>query len=365
MWEDEDTREEEMQSKGFYIFNYILFFVFSMTPYRVFVFQGLQGKSIAYSRFLLWALAMVLLSCGYLATKERQRTYFGVLISLVVPFEIYTLLAYRRFFPAFSKISIAISVILSVFYLVWIWIRPRPENRKKKTVVISRIRSSLFYTRNILALVLLPFMITVCVRLLNYGSVFLSPRVSAVTARSNENEEAEAHMDMILKLQQSEWEKLSSTEKLDVLQTVVNIEKTATLGVPHEIYVRAGVLDEENGGYYRHSEHSIMINIEELENGSARDALTIAMHECQHAYQWCLAELYESIDPQYRDLRLLSTARDYSENLNDYQQAGDDYESYFAYFDQIVEQDAWRFGAATANWYLDMIDEYLGAEQSE
>ena len=56
-------------------------------------------------------------------------------------------------------------------------------------------------------------------------------------------------MDTILLLQEDEWEKLSAQERLDVLQTVANIEQRY-LGLPNELNVGVANLDADILGYY-------------------------------------------------------------------------------------------------------------------
>ena len=80
-----------------------------MALYRIIVFRTIHGLSLAWSRGILWAMFLVLVSLGTFLSWNRFRNRISVVMNIVFPFIIYTLISYWK--------SIASQKILSVLEL--------------------------------------------------------------------------------------------------------------------------------------------------------------------------------------------------------------------------------------------------------
>ena len=150
------------------------------------------------------------------------------------------------------------------------------------------------------------------------------------------------------------WESLSEEEQLDVLSTVLSIERTY-LGLPAELHLEAVSPDDDNlHGYYNHQSATVSINRSIL--AYPLECLVTVCHEARHSYQHYVVSLYQSTDPQYRDLLLLYDAPDFLYELNNYIDADTDPQGYHS---QKLEQDAEDYAYDSLYDYVSQILGYM------
>ena len=133
---------------------------------------------------------------------------------------------------------------------------------------------------------------------------------------------------------QEKWEQLSVQEKKQAVEKLAdyNAEILGIEDKPQIVFFnkppKDGMIER---GYYDPNNNSIFIN-EHCLNDSANIADTVS-HEYRHKYQHQRADILEN----ERDLA-------FRENFDNYQSAGNDYASYLAYRNQLVEVDARAYG---------------------
>ena len=150
------------------------------------------------------------------------------------------------------------------------------------------------------------------------------------------------------------WVMLSEEEQLDVLSTVLSIERTY-LGLPTELHLEAATLDDDNlYGYYDHESRTVTINRGIL--AYPLNCLDTICHEARHSYQYYVAALYQNADPQYRNLLLLYDASSFLYELNNYTDADEDLEGYYS---QRLEQDAEEYANDSLYDYVYRILGYM------
>lgn len=169
------------------------------------------------------------------------------------------------------------------------------------------------------------------------------------------NQKISSNIDTILLLQEEEWAKLSTQERLDVLQTVANIEATY-LGLPHELNVTVKALDETTQGHYDDSTYTIAINADHLTEDPAHDLVETVAHEAYHAYERRLVDLYYATGSQERNLLLFGRIEEYRDNFDNYIDGDEDL---IGYATQAVELDSVKYAIAAVIDYYDAIEEYL------
>lgn len=179
--------------------------------------------------------------------------------------------------------------------------------------------------------------------------------VTVATDPKVNNQKISNNIDTILLLREEEWEKLSVQERLNVLQTVANIEATY-LGLPHELNVTVKALDENTQGHYDDSTYTIAINVDHISEDSAEALVETVAHEAYHAYERRLVDLYYSADSQERNLLLFGRIEEYRDNFDNYIDGNEDL---LGYATQAVELDSIKYAIAAVVDYYDAIEEYL------
>ena len=165
----------------------------------------------------------------------------------------------------------------------------------------------------------------------------------------------ESNIETLALLQDDTWSGLSMTNRIDVLQTVADIE-AAYWGLPHKLTVITSLTSENILGHYIDHTHTITIGTNHLQHGNPRDILETLTHEAYHAYEYRLADVYEDVSNAHKNLRLLNRAKVYYEELSNYASSEDDP---IGYLFQIVEFDSEAYSMAAVERYYDAINTYL------
>ena len=165
------------------------------------------------------------------------------------------------------------------------------------------------------------------------------------------------NVDILDQLWPNQWEKLSLSEKASVLQVVANIERTY-LGLPHELRVKTDILDDDTLGSYNRISHQITVDAAYLEDESPEEILGTIAHECYHAYQHMLVDLYIDSDERYKELQIFYDVRKYAEEFSSYEDGGIDNENFHKYYIQSVEIDARNYAVDAVDDYYAKLEEY-------
>ena len=71
-------------------------------------------------------------------------------------------------------------------------------------------------------------------------------------------------------------------------------------------------------GAYSDAPKLIRINLNHIENDPVEEVLSTLLHEIHHSYEHRLADVFDNISVEYRDLRLFKDATHYSKEVDDY-----------------------------------------------
>lgn len=325
--------------------------------YRTILFRPVFALSSRQSKVLLWVLVVGCVLVGYLLSRRTRRNGLNASLTVLFPFEVYAMLTYGRYFPRIALGALAVGGVLALAYGLWVLLSPirRPEERR--TILLRRTAVVLLGGRTILCactLVILGMALAAAMR----GGVLLMPSQRAEDGYDGTEDTISGHIEELTQLQAEVWAELPMSERLDLLQTVANIERTY-LGVPHELRLGAAELEEGVMGRYNSVTNQIVLSLEHLAEDDAGDILDTVLHECYHAYQHSLVELYGQSPERYRDLQLFSAAQDYAEEMRDYQ----DGEDFSAYYSQRMERDARVYAEAGVTDYGERIAAYLAGEE--
>lgn len=87
--------------------------------------------------------------------------------------------------------------------------------------------------------------------------------------------------------------------------------------------------------------------------------LSTILHEIHHSYERRLADVFDNISPEYRNLRLFKDATHYSQEVDDYINPRDDY---YGYMTQRLEMDSETYAELGVQEYYAHIIEENGTE---
>lgn len=338
-------------SKGGYVFEHLWIGLFLIGLYRRTCFRTIDGYSYAQSKYILWAMVISAIVVGAGITMSKRRNYLSIVVTCLIPFELFTVIVYAPYYTKQLRITAVLTVVLLGAYLLLLLSGQYSARRPKGTQIKRRLANWALGGRTIGAFCFSWFLLFI------FGAVFLgdpimTPAVAAATRTSGTEYSIERNIDDIRKLDEDIWTDLEVREKLGVLQVVANIERDR-LGISKELNVSADVLlDDDDDTYtcahYDEARHRITVDLRYMETGTAEELLNTVCHECYHAYEYSMAELYGMLPEKYTSLYAVSRAGQYQAEFSDYSDGGD----FDIYYDQVVEYDARKYARAVTREYL-------------
>lgn len=345
-------------SPKYYFFLSVVCMLWGMLVYRPTVFRCLLFRTFNESKAILWVICGVCFVITYLLTHKRRRNYVSLITNTVLPFGIYSLMAYDD--AHFLLISILEIAVMAVCFLYCLAVIVRKIKHDDFEQVMKVIKSRLYHCAlgmKCVAAVGFSVLIGYIYVLNAFGVPSVVPAVEPTeTVAENKQAVLSESMPVISGIDESEWEKLSSEKRLDVLQTLANVEKTQQ-GISHEVLVCSEPLGFSTYGTYNHKTHTVTINSNVIADDDAEQAVITLCHEVRHAYQHDVADAYLSLDKEYQQLGIFDDVRKYYENLDDYKQASKD--GFDEYESQTVEADSRAYSEKKAEFYFEQAKKYL------
>ena len=347
-------KDKSTMSLGTYLFDCLFYMAIAMIWYKNLLFRCLPGRTCDESKTVLWVMiGLSILICAF-ALNRSMRTGWTVTTALVVPFGLYTVLTYIRTVGNWMLIVLASAVTLSVIYTVLLMIRKIKNRKNKGKVIKHRLHRCCVASQSIAAIALLMVMGTIGAQGV-FGDNILNSSISATASNQNVPQTIDNNIDTILLLQEEEWANLTTQEKLNILQTVANIE-AHYLGLPNELNVGAANLGEYTLACYNDRTYTISIDLNHLENDSVYDVLDSCCHEAYHSYQHRLVDAYNAADENFKGLRIYRPAARYGLEFSNYTDGDYDFCSYYY---QDCEMDARDYAEDAVCDYYNRIFEYL------
>lgn len=332
--------------------------------YRISCFTGIYGLTSAQSKFVYWALVLVLIPLGTYITYEKRRNPISIGVNIALPFEIYTFLATYKYIPGVYKIVLTIAVSLSVLYFGLVVFQRITHKRYVKEIMQNRVKHALFGARTIIAVVLLCVTVPVCLKCA-LGQGLLVSGVDTMVEENDDTWSMKNNAQTVAMLHEDNWKTLSLQEKADVLAVCKNIE-LRYLGVYNtEIHLEVGDLEEGVLGIHNSNENTIVIDIVHLETDDSKEVLNTLLHECKHAYDWECVKAYNQLDNDYKNLHLFTNVAKYDEEFRTYVDSDKNFEEYYS---QQLEVSARNYSKVAVEEYFDFINGYLanpGAFETE
>lgn len=323
--------------------------------YRNIFFKTIGNLSIGGSHGVLGMIILVAFIVNLAVTNSWGKNEIAVLATTFLPYGIYTYIAYARYVKAAYIWTSIVTAIITVAYLALIFGHRISKTKNRRKIIRNRNRRGYEGVRNIVACAGVVFTIIAFYQYSVLGGV-TSSQVKGTTVYGDEYALAE-NIDMFLYLQPEEWNKLGDDldMKLAVLSTVVNTEGRY-LGFNKKITLYTKDLEEGAFGYYSPDNNAIYLDTNHILYDSSREVLESCLHECFHVAQGQYADLYNSLDEEYKNMYFLMDAKKFAEEFDSYADAKSNYSRYYS---QSCECSARSYAKANAQVIFDRIAEYL------
>ena len=287
----------------------------------------------------------------------------NLIITLLIPYEVYATISLGRFFLTGIYCSFVIGAVLSILLSLLVLVAPIKQTANGKRTILRRLYQTAVNTRVVVPTCMSSILIFCTITQLN-GGIPVAMNTSPSIDESVESDTIANHIETLCLLQAETWVGLSSEEKISVMQVVANIERRY-LGIFDALLVKTDVLEEGTIATYEDATNRITVDIGHLEEDSPEELLNSVAHECYHAYQHVLVDLYLDSNEEYRSLQVFNTAREYLDEYLDYADGGTTEQEFMEYYFQTVEITARAYADDAVDEYFTRIDAYLADANNE
>ena len=333
-----------------YIINTVFWSVCVFFMYKTFCVLCLPQKNFEENIESLIIFAAVWTIWGIIITIGDKRNYLNIMVNAIFPYGLNSVMFMYEFYPAGVTVTVILASLVCCFFFFMVITRPRKSpNTSLFCVIVFRFKHCLMGARLIVALCAFVLIVPVVITTLHSETVAVKEVPKVWTIDSN--------IKTLTLLDEDEWETLSLTDKLDVADTVKNIE-LKSLGITEGVPLIVMDLEEDVAGCYSPSSNTIVIDSDYMCGADSADIVRTLCHECFHAYQHHMVDIYENVPELCKEMQVFSSAKGYAYEFENYIDGDEDYE---AYKNQAVEEDARIYSTLKRDFYFEKIDAYYAA----
>lgn len=278
--------------KQFIIRSVGVYFI-TLVIFCLFLFKVIPGCSLLQSKLVLFLLTILNFGLIYFE-KEDKRNYLSIALNVLMPFGIYTTIAYMPLLTLPLGLVWGILIALNVIYIGLYLSKVKRRNYN------SLLEKSQFVIglASLLSLVIV----------LSF-TLFGSSIIQSSTKITNNTDVYMRKYDEKSLKNLHNWSKLERKEKLNTLQTICNNERDY-LGISSRIKVGAGSNLTHAYCQYNNKSKEITFDISQLDHASSTTLLEALLHSTYHAYEYALVESYDTMSSDYNklfDYRIIAT----------------------------------------------------------
>ncbi len=331
-----------------YVFETITSASVTYILYWSFLFKAVPKLCQSDSARLLHAMIIVGTLAGILMTYEWNRNTFSSLVVSMIPYGVYTYLAYRKSFRTFFNVLLVLAFLLAAVYLIYI-VKARSRCLNPKRVKRLKFQKSYIVLSTILTL-------TSCVMVLTVtASVFVFNKSNSFSPdcyACDEEYTIASNIDTVCKLEADTWKDLNVKEKMEVLQCICLIEGNY-LGLHDKVSVKLDKLDDNVNAEYSSEKNMVIISEAIMARNDSEEILKSVCHEMFHAAQWQYVKIYDSIPEEQKKCFFMYDAAVYKSEFENYKNGADgDIDSYYL---QKCEKDARAYAESAVEDYFEII----------
>ena len=339
-------------TKWGYILENVLWAILGTHWYKQICFADFLDLDDEFSKLILYLFVGTSVLIGIILTLKHRRNSVNTFVNIAFPFSVYTAIAYINYLRQLIIILLFLAVVISILYVIMTK-RYSHSKSSKKQKHFSFGRFSILGTRTIITSCTAIVIVYLIASTVTGIQLFRPESEKAENTVPSFVEYYEKNADIFDKLEQHTWIKLTTSEKLDVLQVVCNAEK-AKLGIQEPIQIKSKLFQSDLLGEYIYKDNTVLINTKHLEEDSSYSILETVTHECYHSYERSLVKLYNSVSDEEKKLMAFSRAKHYKEEFGNYQDGDSE-----GYYWQTVEIDARDYSEEAAEDYKNKIQSHL------
>ena len=351
-------RSKNTMKKSEYIWDNLYWTTLVFFSYRNLCFCPVFRLNYTLSTILFAATLVAGTTAGVLLTYKHRRNYTNLFCNIALSLAPYHIISYWNITPTALTVTgcVTAAAICAYTLLILRNYRRRKQNSHAGTAGRQWLRFWFFNSRVLICAALALLMLCTGLKpLIGLPVLEFQPNASSTgfSDADSEGETIEKNMDVILLLQDEYWSKLDANARLKVLKTIADIEANY-LGI-EKLTVCAAPLDEILMGHYDDTTRTVTLNLYYLSTEDGRTMLSTLCHECYHAYQHRLVDLYNQADPDVKGLLLLRDIPRYQNEFSNYIDGTGDYEGYSS---QSCELDSDSYASSAVVTYLYCIQQY-------
>lgn len=289
-----------------------------------------------YPMTVLFFVTSLTASAGLYLLLRNDRSFLDAALLIVCPPNVYSVIGAVIRVPAVRFILPALFAVTFLFFaLPYPLLDDRFTLHPDKEDVVTALRLAAAMSI-LLTSVLLPLS----------DVLGMTPEAPYSETEAREISEVQKEFAAVSeRLRDGNWDGLTTGEKLEALQAVVDYEAVVTLGVQPPTVVARDILRGNVEGTYVHADNKITVDISVLARDSSERAVDTVLHEVRHAWQHAMADLYEELmqiaDEDAARISVMRDAHDYGYEFAHYQTS--ESSGFYAYYHQKVEEDSRKF----------------------
>lgn len=342
-----------------YLLRNVFWSLWASWIYRNQLYCSVPGLTAEQSVWLLRVLVAAGAGLSFLLTFRNQRNGWNIFVGIVCPIGIYYMISLWELERERIANVMGWIFIFAVCYVVLVvihYIKDRVEGMAARPCKCAV--GCFMGMRSIAALGMAMLLFATSVDLLpmdvaHHRKMSTHPGAD----RSSHSQLIAENMDELLVLRPDAWRSLNLDQRLEVLRITAEIE-CSILGIP-QVRIRAVSMEANTMGGYDHASRTVTLSLEHLAFDPVEEVLDSVLHEIRHCYQYCLVDLYRTLDDQEQALALFHDASVYAYEFDNYISGSDEGESFEDYFTQNCEVDSNAFAARTVTVYYNAILAHL------
>lgn len=352
---------KNMLSVKEFLLEQLFWIVIGYIWYRNIFFTNLDGMTRFQSHLVLFGLIITVGVINLIFSGSWSRNTFSVIVTVLIPFGIYTMLVYYKYVPGMYRLiyrvsALGIVVVLLVVSVAGLYAEKHNPVKRRKKIRSRFARIGYKGVRIVVGCAAVVALVGLFGKSYFFDSMAEPKNVAAADVNSLYDVEncLAYNINTMTGLVPETWETLSIDEKMDILQITVNIEGRY-LGFDKSIRIVAAELDGNALGYYNDEKGLIVINVDLLFEDPHRSVETVT-HECRHAAQHTLVRIYEKLDERQQNSIYMWDASVYKDEFENYI---DGEESFYQYHAQKCETDARNYSNESTEEIYERIEKYL------
>lgn len=284
--------------KQFIIRSVGVYFI-TLVIFCLFIFKVIPGCSLLQSKLVLFLLAVLSVGLIYFE-KDDRRNYLSIALNVLMPFGIYTTIAYMPLLTLPLGLVWGILITLNVIY---IGLYLSKVKRRNYNSLLEKSQLVIGLASLLSLVIVLSFTL--------FGSSIIQ---SSNKITNNTDVYMRKYDEKSLKNLHN-WSRLERKEKLNTLQTICNNERDY-LGIPFRIKVGAGNGLLHSYAQYNNKSKEITFEISQLDQASSTTLLEALLHSTYHAYEYALVDSYDTMSGDYNKLLDYRTIATYKKEFS-------------------------------------------------